>query len=142
MATSRTGTLIVTRALRVAKVIGADQAVPAFALNEGFFSLQGMMDEWQADTQLNDVTWALPTFTLIGSTYLIPDGLLTAIEYFLAERVAWEHGTEVHPRVVQTASAALRNWRGKVAASQVPDRTGIEPFATGGYYNIYTGQFE
>lgn len=142
MATSRSGTQIVSRALRVAKVIGADQALPAFALNEGFFSLQGMMDEWQADKQLNDINWALPTFTTIGLTYLIPDGLLTAIEYFLAERIAWEHGTEVHPRVVQTAAAALRNWRAKVAASQVPDRTGVEPFTNGGFYNIHTGLYE
>ncbi len=151
----RTATQIITRALRVARVIGLDQVPSATSLAEGLLVLQSMLDEWHADTQLHDVVnndrviddgvgdWTLPLFDSLLVLVTVPDGLTVAIEYGLAVRLSWEHGSEISPRVGATAAAALNNWRAKVAASQVPKLKPTNLHSTGyGYYNIYTDSFD
>lgn len=121
---NRTGTQVITRALRIAKVLGADQTAPTFALNEGLSALQSLIDTWWSNPQLH-VTGAvgmeLPYFADLTSTVSVPTGLTEAIENHLAIILAAENGTEVAPIVHQRATEGLRTWRARIAAWQVPE---------------------
>ncbi|MBX3703993.1 MAG: hypothetical protein KF822_09485 [Steroidobacteraceae bacterium] len=137
---NRTGTQVITRALRLARVLGADQSASSVQLSDGLLSLQAMLDEWRADSQLHDgTTWVIPTFADVATPVALPDGLTDSVECSMAVRLASENGTEVPAWVHVAAARGLRRWRAKVAASQVPELNQEVAYVVGasGNYNIY-----
>lgn len=144
---NRTGTEVITRALRIAKVLGADQTAPSFALTEGLAALQSLIDTWWANPQLHVTGTAgkeLPWFADLTTDVSVATGLTETIENHLAIILAAENGTEVAPIVHQRASEGLRAWRARIAAGQVPELKQEVAHAMGASgtagYNIMTDQ--
>ena len=117
---NRTANQIVTNALRVCRVFGPDQTVPAFALTDGLRALEEMLAVWRSDSQLHQSpTYVVPTFANQTDTVSVADALVMPITYLLADILAPEHGQTMPASLVMQAQSALRQWRTKVAASLV-----------------------
>ena len=117
-----TGQQVVTRALRVAKVLGADESPSTFELNEGLSALQQMLDRWWADPQLHySPTYLLPWFPDLATVVSVPTGLSSPVIYSLAALIAPEHGQTLDPRLLIEARNGLQRRRAYIAAMQVPN---------------------
>jgi hypothetical protein len=116
-----TGLQVVTRALRASRVLGLDQVTSAFMAAEGMIALQGMTATWRSSPQLHyPPDYIVPTFVDQSTFVDVPDGLVEALYYKLAEIIAAENGQTLDPRLVAAGDGSLRIWRNKIAQAQVP----------------------
>lgn len=137
-----TGQQVITRALRLARVLGFDEAPDPLTLNEGLLQLQLLLDRWKQDNHLHYLPdYPLPTFTALAGAVAIPDGVAEFMTGALAEMIASENGQTIDPRIATATKAGLDLRRIKLADLQIPKLTtaGLGFGCDCGASDIYAG---
>ncbi len=115
----RSAQQLVTRALRLVRVIGQDEAPSASDSSVGLAGLVSLMAMWQASPQMTyggECESTMPTFVDLPTAVDIPDELVPAIEYSLAEVLAPEFGAQIDAFTVSMAAKCRRIWGRNLAA--------------------------
>lgn len=137
-----TGQQVITRALRLARVLGFDEAPDPLTLNEGLLQLQLLLDRWKQDNHLHYLPdYPLPTFTALAGAVAIPDGVAEFMIGALAEAIASENGQVIDPKIATATKAGLDLRRIKLADLQIPKLTtaGLGFGCDCGASDIYAG---
>lgn len=116
-----TGQQVITRALRLARVLGFDEAPDPFTLNEGLLQLQLLLDRWKQDNHLHyPPDHPLPTFTALAGAVDVPDGVAEFMIGALASLIASENGQTIDQSIARATQAGLDLRRIKLADLQIP----------------------
>ena len=127
---------IVSRALRILRVVDAHSAPSAQEMTDGIVALNGMMRRWEA----NGLALGWSDVEGPDDQVPAPDEAHEAIVYNLALKMRPEYGAALEPDVVQHAAdghAALRRDVLTASPLQVTPRSPRE-----GRYNIYTDSWD
>ena len=113
---------IITRSLRLIKVLGEGEPANSADLQVGWDVLITMLDAWNGDPgMVPDLCddFVMPGFSAISDEVDVPEGsagLKGMITYNLAVQMAPEFGADVPTVVAANAVSAMRNWRTRVGA--------------------------
>lgn len=135
---------IITRALRLIKVLGEGEPANSADLQVGWDVLITMLDAWNGDPgMVPDLCgdFFMPGFTSLADAVEIPQGsagLTAMLVYNLAVEMAPEFGATVDPMVMARAQSTMRNWRTRVAALHI-GRLEHPELSRGGHYDIRAG---
>ncbi len=135
----RSGQQVVTRSLRIARIIGQDEAPSASDSSVAREVLSTMLDNWRFDTEFvpeNCDDFSVPNFPDLITQVDADPALLAAIYYNLAVMLAPEFGSQVEALVERTARAYRRTWTRKVASlsiGRMEIELGYLPFHRSGY---------
>jgi hypothetical protein len=97
---------LVTRALKLAGILGTGAAATADQMDDGVDTLNDMLEAWKID----DMDLGQPTLTA-GATFYIDDAFLKGIRYSLAAEIAEETYGEVPGNVARIAFDEQRRIR-------------------------------
>lgn len=126
---------IVSRALRLLRVLDANAAPKAQDMADGMAALNAMMQRWEAD----GVALGWSAVDNPADTIPAPVEAEEAISYNLAVRLRPEYGATLDPDVVGIANAGLLALRRDVLTAAPLRLAARTPRA--GYYNIYTDEW-
>ena len=141
----RSGQQVVTRSLRIARIIGQDEVPSVSDSSVALEILSSMLDVWRHDSEFvpDDCDdFSVPSFSGLRTPVDADPALLAAIYYNLAVMLAPEFGSQVEALVQRTATAYRRVWTRKVAALSIGRmdlEMGYLPYR-GGSYDIETDQ--
>ncbi len=140
-----TATQVITRALRLIRVIGQDETPSANDVSTAYDALVSMLDGWAGDPlMVPDLAaeFTMPGFVDATTPVTIPEGswgLRRMMTYALAVEVAPEFGVVVDPRVAAEAEHAMRNWQKRVAGLHAGRVTHDPSLVRRRHYNILAG---
>ena len=123
---------IVSRSLRILRIIDPNQSVKATDLATAIVALNGMMRRWEA----NGMALGWSTVEAGTDPLPAPDEAHDAIAYNLAIRLRSEYGTALEPDVVALAQEGLSALR-RDRAVEMP----LEWERGGTYYDIRTDSY-
>lgn len=110
---------VVTRALRIARIIGQDETPSSADLSVGLDVLTTMLASWANDSAFVPAdcgTFSVPTWATLAVTNTVDDALLHAIYYNLAILLAPEFGGIADDDVRREARRAKKSWTRKIPA--------------------------
>lgn len=94
---------LVTRALRLAGVVGRGRSPAAHEMSDGITTLNSMVAQWKVD----GIDLGLATLAQADTIYVVP-AHLQALEFNLAGRMAIFYGVELSPAIVALAADGER----------------------------------
>jgi len=139
--TTRTGSAIITRALKLLRAVGVDDTVSSTELSDGLLVLQEMLLSWANEPYMADSTYTLPTYADTSTPVTVHDALVEALPYNLALRLAPDYGKEAGASVVGRAMASKMNWKRLIyeaSPAYLENPTGYMD-RTQGWYDITAG---
>lgn len=124
---------VVSRALRILRVVNPNQPIKPADMATGIGALNAMVRRWEANTlALGWSNVSAPDHTLPA-----PDEAIEAIVYNLALKLRAEYGADLEPDVIEMARVGLAELlRDQVIA------TPLERDARGLHYNVYTDSMQ
>ncbi|MGH1360986.1 MAG: hypothetical protein ACRBC3_19680 [Burkholderiaceae bacterium] len=102
---------IVSTALRLLRVYGADESPTAQELTHGYDALVSMLGAWSGSALMSSTDNPLPTFpdgaTGVSMNDMLPELLTT----HLSNRIAPEYGVETPVLVVRRMRGVMHSWK-------------------------------
>lgn len=140
MALTKTAQEVITRALRLIRVIGQEESPITAENNDALIVLNAMLDEWSLDPQLTTSTITLPAFATTSTSQDLRSGMFTALVYNLAVRLAPEYGVAAAESIIKMAGSSYALIGKEIANSEIPvadNQVGLIE-SRRGYYDIQT----
>lgn len=120
MALTKTAQEVITRSLRLIRVIGQDESPLLTESDDALIVLNSMLDEWALDPHLTSSSVSLPAFATLSTSQALRSAMYSALYYNLAVRLAPEYGVAVATAIEKQAGALYDLIGRDIANDEIP----------------------